>query len=1071
MENAVARDLIARMLGVIEHRGPDDGGHYIEPGVGLGMRRLAIIDLATGRQPISNEDGSIWIVFNGEIYNYRELRELLLARGHKLRTRTDTETIAHLYEDEGERCVERLRGMFAFAIWDRRERRLFLARDRVGKKPLHYALAGGTLVFGSEIKSLLQHPGVKREINLQAISDFLSFGYVPDPSTAFAGVFKLPPGHTLTFKDGLINTRRYWDFDYSRDPGGREPELREEDYIERLRELIAESVRVRLESEVPLGAFLSGGIDSSVVVAMMARQMGRPVKTFSIGFSDADFDELRYARIAARHFGADHHEFVVTPDVCRLVEEIVWHHDEPFADVSSVPTYVVSKMAREHVTVALSGDGGDEVFAGYERYVVDRRRRRYERIPAFLRPALLRASQALPQGAYGKRFLRNIALEPAARYVDSVTYFDRDSQLNLFSEDARRALAGYDPARRFERTFAASAARSRLERLLYLDSKTYLPGDILVKVDRMSMANSLETRSPLLDHRLIEFAQTIPASLKLRGLETKYILKRAAAGLIPEEIINRPKQGFDVPIRLWFNRELRELLDDTLNDRRLRERGDFNHRAALAILDEHRRGVRDNSRRLWGLLTLELWRRAFIDRQPEMRFTGAKSAELDHLAENAAATVPIEMMKSSLDIGVTGEELPETRPREPVKTKKTRLKKPRVLHLITSFEVGGTERQAVELLKRIDRRRFDVGLAALRLEGPLYQEVAPILPRVPQFPLTSFYNANAAKQLMRLCGWMIRERADILHAHDFYAGLLGAAAARLASVRVIACQRHMRLSDRRVHEWGTRLTHRLAHRVLVNSEAIRDHLLAGDYIAPEKIVVIHNGLSAAVERAILESGGRAKRRAALLRELNLDGGAKLIGLVARLQLVKGHRYFIEAAGRIAAVEPKAHFLLVGDGALRREIEEQAARVGVNDRVHLLGARNDAALIAAGFDVAVSASLSEGLPNAVMEAMAAGAPVVATAVGGTTELVIDDATGFLAPPADADALARRILDALQNPEWSARMAAQGRRRVLGLFSMRRMVESVEELYDEIYELKRTHRNWYRNNHGERQQFSV
>jgi asparagine synthase (glutamine-hydrolysing) len=635
-ENAVTRDLIARMLGVVEHRGPDDEGHYVEAGVAMGMRRLAIIDLATGRQPISNEDGSIWIVFNGEIYNYRELRELLLARGHKLRTRTDTETIAHLYEDEGERCVERLRGMFAFAVWDRRERRLFLARDRVGKKPLHYAMAGRTLVFGSEIKSLLQHPGVKREINLQAISDFLSFGYVPDPATAFTGVSKLPPGHTLTFKDGLIHTRRYWDFDYSGDAGGRAPEAPEERYVERLRELIAESVRLRLESDVPLGAFLSGGIDSSIVVAMMARET--KVKTFSIGFPDTGFDELRYARIAARHFGADHHEFVVTPDVCRLVEEIVWHHDEPFADVSSVPTYVVSKMAREHVTVALSGDGGDEVFGGYERYVVDRRRRRYESVPAFLRRALLRASRALPQGAYGKRFLRNIALEPAARYVDSVSYFDRDSQLNLFSEDARRAMAGYDPARRFERTFATPVSTSRLERLLYLDSKTYLPGDILVKVDRMSMANSLETRAPLLDHRLIEFAQTIPASFKLRGSETKYILKRAAEGLIPDEIINRPKQGFDVPIRRWFNRELREMLDDTLNDRRARERGDFNHRAVLAILDEHRRGVRDHSRQLWGLLALELWRRAFIDRPPEARFTGAKRVGLDRLTESAATT-------------------------------------------------------------------------------------------------------------------------------------------------------------------------------------------------------------------------------------------------------------------------------------------------------------------------------------------------------------------------------------------------------------------------------------------------
>ncbi|HEY6401926.1 MAG TPA: asparagine synthase (glutamine-hydrolyzing), partial [Blastocatellia bacterium] len=560
IDNAETRDLIARMLRMIEHRGPDDEGYYVETGVGMGMRRLAVIDLATGRQPISNEDGSIWIVFNGEIYNYRELRELLLARGHKLRTQTDTETIAHLYEDEGERCVERLRGMFAFAVWDRRERSLFLARDRVGKKPLHYAMAGRTLIFGSEIKSLLQHPGVKREINMQAISDFLSFGYVPDPTTAFVGVRKLPPGHTLTFKDGLICARRYWDFDYSSHPGrSGEPAASEEYYVERLRELIAESVRLRLESDVPLGAFLSGGIDSSLVVAMMAREM--KVKTFSIGFPDAGFDELRYARLAARHFGTDHHEFVVTPDICRLVEEIVWHHDEPFADVSSVPTYVVSKMAREHVTVALSGDGGDEVFGGYERYLVDQLRQRYERIPAFMRRAMLLTARALPRGAYGKRFLRNIALEPAARYIDSVTYFDRDSQLDLFTGDARQTIAGYDPARRFELTFAAPIAQSRLERQLYLDSKTYLPGDILVKVDRMSMANSLETRAPLLDHRLIEFAQTIPASYKLRGLETKYILKRVAEGLIPDEITRRPKQGFDVPIRRWFNHELREMLD------------------------------------------------------------------------------------------------------------------------------------------------------------------------------------------------------------------------------------------------------------------------------------------------------------------------------------------------------------------------------------------------------------------------------------------------------------------------------------------------------------------------------
>ena len=331
-----AQGIVRQMCDVIEHRGPDDEGYYVKDGAAIGMRRLSIIDLSGGHQPISNEDGTVWIVFNGEIYNYQELRDRLIRRGHTFRTHSDTEAIVHLYEDEGERAVEHLRGMFAFAIWDQRNRSLFLARDRVGKKPLHYALVRGTLIFGSEIKSILQYPTAEREANLEAISDFLSFGYIPDPTTAFRNIHRLPPGHTLSYKDGRIQTRRYWDFEYRREEtaGAR---LDENAYIEKLQELIAEAVKVRLVSEVPLGAFLSGGIDSSTVVAMMARQMGRPVKTFSIGFTESDFDELKYARITARHLQTDHHEFVVTPDMCRLIEEIVWHHDEPFADVSSIP--------------------------------------------------------------------------------------------------------------------------------------------------------------------------------------------------------------------------------------------------------------------------------------------------------------------------------------------------------------------------------------------------------------------------------------------------------------------------------------------------------------------------------------------------------------------------------------------------------------------------------------------------------------------------------------------------------------------------------------------------------------
>lgn len=628
------RQMIGRMCDVIRHRGPDDVGHYIDGGLALGMRRLSIIDLSTGHQPLSNEDGTIWIVFNGEIYNFAELRSDLESRGHFFRTRTDTETIIHLYEEEGEDCVKKLRGMFAFAIWDQRERKIVLARDRVGKKPLHFTLVGETFLFGSEIKSLLQHPEVKREVDLESISDYLSFGYVPDPATAFRGISKLPPGHTLVYQNGLIRTNCYWDFVY--DDAAREPHSSEQDYVVRLRELIEEAVRLRLVSDVPLGAFLSGGIDSSTVVGMMSRIMDRPVKTFSIGFTEGEFDELKYARMTARHFGTEHHEFVVTPDVCQLVEEIVWHHDEPFADASSIPSYVVSMMAREHVTVALSGDGGDELFAGYERYLVHREREVFERTPAWLRQNLfLRASHLLPRAAYGKNYLRNISLEAGARYVDSLSYFNPQAKESLLAKATRSALANHDGAAWFRQLFDLPTSSESLDHLLYLDSKTYLPGDILTKVDRMSMAHSLEARVPLLDHKLIEFVQAIPAHLKLHGRETKYILKKAVQGLIPDEVINRSKHGFGVPLRKWFNRELRELLHDTLTDKRARERGLLNQRAVRALIGEHQRGRRDNSIHLWGLLTLELWHRAFIDRQPEPSFIGAKGLGIRQLAAKA----------------------------------------------------------------------------------------------------------------------------------------------------------------------------------------------------------------------------------------------------------------------------------------------------------------------------------------------------------------------------------------------------------------------------------------------------
>ncbi|MFL6229578.1 MAG: asparagine synthase (glutamine-hydrolyzing) [Pyrinomonadaceae bacterium] len=606
--------VLTRMCRVITHRGPDDEGTLVTDGVALGMRRLSIIDLSGGHQPISNEDGTVSIVFNGEIYNFKELHAELQSRGHVFRTHSDTEAIVHAYEEYGAACVEHLRGMFAFAIWDARERTLFLARDRVGKKPLYYALTErGTLVFGSELKSLLEHPEVEREIDAQALDAYLTFGYVPDPLCILRGVNKLPPGHHLTYVGGRLSISQYWDFPF--DGEGDAKSRRADDYLEELRALLDESVRIRLISEVPLGAFLSGGVDSSAVVGLMARHTDRPVKTFSIGFNEDSYDELRYARVAAKYFNTEHHEFVVTPDIVQIVDELAWHFDEPFADPSALPTYMVSKLAREHVTVALSGDGGDELFAGYTRYLVEQRRAPFERVPRVVRRGLMRPlSERLPHGAWGRNYLHNVSLDAADRFLDSVSVFTRLTRGALYTDAFRAQLTDEGAS---GANFRALASRVRtgepLDALLYLDSKTYLPGDILTKVDRMSMAVSLEARAPLLDHKLIEFVARIPASLKLRGGETKHIFKRAISDFVPAEILHRAKQGFGVPVQQWINEQLREQMRDTLTDRRARERGYAEPRYVAQLLSEHERGRRDHAAPLWALFMLELWHRVFID--------------------------------------------------------------------------------------------------------------------------------------------------------------------------------------------------------------------------------------------------------------------------------------------------------------------------------------------------------------------------------------------------------------------------------------------------------------------------
>ena len=605
-------ELLRKMCESIRHRGPDEQGTVIEGRVALGMRRLSIIDVRSGQQPIFSSDGNLVVVFNGEIYNYIEIRTDLEARGHRFKTRSDTEVIVQAYQEFGASCLKLLRGMFAIAIWDFRLEELFLARDRVGKKPLYYGLSkNGDFVFGSELKTLLVHEGISRNVDLAALDAFVTFGYVPEEFCIFSDVHKLEPGCYLTVKDGHLRKERYWDFEYSESTFRSEGELKDI-----LFEKLQDAVKVRLMSEVPLGAFLSGGIDSATIVALMSNLSGTPVKTFSIGFEEDEYDELKYARLVSRRFKTDHHEFVVTPDVVDIADEMVSHFDEPFADPSSLPTYMLAKLARQYVTVVLSGDGGDELFGGYSRYLTHNQRNIFSRLPANVRRLALRSfSNSLPHRAAGKNYLYNVSLDYIERYIDSISHFNRPQRKQLYSKELISNLNGcFGKAERHFKTISEIvSSEDRTDKLLFLDSKTYLPGDVMTKVDRMTMANSLEARAPFLDQELVEFAMSIPVRFKIKVRDAKYILKKAMEGIVPSEILNREKQGFAVPIKLWMNEQLRDRIHGDLTDQKTLARGVFERSYIQTLLNEHSSGRRDHSYRLWLLWVLELWYRKFVD--------------------------------------------------------------------------------------------------------------------------------------------------------------------------------------------------------------------------------------------------------------------------------------------------------------------------------------------------------------------------------------------------------------------------------------------------------------------------
>jgi len=617
----VDRSSLERMNSVLDHRGPDDAGIYLAGPVGLAHRRLSIIDLSpAGHQPMANGDGTVWITYNGEIYNFLELRGQLEREGVAFSSRTDTEVILALYERYGVECLRYLRGMFAFAIWDGRARTLFVARDRVGKKPLCYYHDPERFVFASESKAILQDPEVPVAPDLQAIHHYLTYGYVPSPHSAFRGFRILPPAHYLLVRDGQVRVARYWQLRYR-------PKLRKDEaaLCEELLARLREAVRLRMISDVPLGAFLSGGIDSSTVVALMSECSSGPVKTFSIGFEEEAYNELPYARLVAERYGTDHHEFVVKPDAIGVLPELVWHYNEPYADSSAIPTYYLAKLTRQHVKVALNGDGGDENFAGYDRYLANRIAERYDRFPRPLRAALEWGVKSLPGlrpflgGPYrrAKRFFAAASEEPKRRYGRWVGVFPNALKAELYAPAFREVTARSDSLELLFATYEAQDAPDFVDATLGVDVATYLPNDLLVKMDIASMAHSLEARSPILDHVFMEFAASIPSSLKLRGLTKKYIFKLAVRNLLPAAVIDRPKMGFGVPIDRWFRRELRETAYDTLLGSRCLDRGLFQQTVVRRLLDEHGSGRAEWHPQLWSLLVLELWFQRFIDRRTE----------------------------------------------------------------------------------------------------------------------------------------------------------------------------------------------------------------------------------------------------------------------------------------------------------------------------------------------------------------------------------------------------------------------------------------------------------------------
>jgi len=1007
----VDAELPRRMAARIAHRGPDGDGYWFGRGIAFAHRRLSIIDVERGRQPMANEDGRVQVVFNGEIYNHIELRAWLESRGHRFASHCDTEVLVHLYEELGSELVHKLRGMFAFAIWDDRRDQLFLARDRLGLKPLYIARTADRLLFASEPKAILADPVVSRQVDPHSLEDYLCFGMVISPRSIFAGIEQLAPGHTLLVGRGSIHAtpRRYWA------PVYKTESRRLEDWRDAIHAKLEEVVRLHLMSDVPLGAFLSGGVDSGTLLALMRRFSSNPIRTFTIGFLERDFTELPQARATAAMHGATHTEQIISPNEIGILEEMTEFFDEPLADTSKVPTFLVSKLAAGSVKVVLSGDGADEAFAGYPRYQHDLREDKIRRwLPDWFRQTALReASKLWPRGRWLPKPFRlaqvmeNVSHDAATATAISLAYCRLPWRRRLLHRDLVAELGKHDPKDAIRHAFRQAATGDVVAGMTAADFGVLLPDDYLVKVDRAGMAHGLEVRPPYLDHEFIELACTIPSELKIRDGVGKWILKQSITDLVPEENIRRPKRGFNVPVNRWISGPLRQRFEDSVLDRRGPLAPFLNLGMAEKMFHKHVTGQVRNGQVLWSLLVLAHWANRYLRELPEPSPAGL------------ASVIP-----------------------EPPFARRSQPKPIRVGFVVHVMQVAGAEVLIEEIIRRLGPS-IEPTVLCLDAVGTIGERLRSQGVPVVVLGRHSGRDFGVARRMAR----EIRaRRIQIVHAHQ-YTPFFYAALAKLwcrGAFRLIQTEHGRHYPDvvSPLRRGVNRLVlDRLADAVNACCEFSAKALSRNDGFAGRRIEVVDNGVE------LSRYHPKADEKAIRL-QLGLDPAKRYIACVARFHPVKDHAMLLRAFARLAKQRGDCELLLAGDGPLRSNLERQALESGIAGRVRFLGVRRDVSDLLRAADVFALTSVSEAASLTVMEAMACARPCVVTNVGGNPELIRDGKEGFLVPRGDDAACGEALGKLLDNPDLARALGASGRQRAEERFSLAKTVERYYALYREL-----------------------